>query len=167
MSYETLVGQPAPTFGPLMDQNGQPVDLADIIGKQALCIFFYPAALTKGCTQEACSLRDTASKPTFTSADNTPIMRIIGVSSDTVAKQQEFAHKHNLPYTLLADTEQVARRAYKCSDKALLFIPQRVTYIIDKTGIVRETEDSAIRMGAHTKLVEKWAEIFAKENVPQ
>lgn len=113
-------------------------------------------------------------------------MRIIGISSDSVSKQKEFAKKHDLKYTLLADTEKQARKAYDVNGAALLGLAprranfslillvrlmpkpaERVTFIIDRSGTVKAVEDSSISMGAHTKLVEKWAGIFAKEQGTQ
>lgn len=141
-----LVGKPAPTFAPLKDQDGSDFDISNVIGHEPCVIFFYPQALTygqslssalpvysvkltgwEGCTKEACAIRDISNKPTFLRADSpgTQVMRIIGISSDTVAKQKEFATKHDLKYTLLSDTEKVARKAYGVSGTALLGIAAR------------------------------------------
>lgn len=160
-----LVGKPAPTFGTLLDQDGQPVDSTTFIGKQPLCIFFYPAAMTYGCNKEACAFRDVGSRPSFSSAANSNAIRILGISSDGVEKQKQFALKYNLNYTVLADTEKQARKAFNVAGTALMGTSaQRVTFIIDGQGKIRATEDSSMNIGAHTKLLEKWTDILTKES---
>lgn len=152
-----LIGKPAPAFSGIRDQNGNTFDSASVIGRVPVVLFFYPQAMTMGCTKEACSLRDLSNGPTFSKEDQSPVMQIIGVSSDSVERQKQFADKHNLNYTLLADTEKKIREVYGVGGTALLGLAaQRVTFIIDSKGIIRATEDSAINMKAHTRLVEKW-----------
>lgn len=165
-----LIGKSAPTFPVLKDQDGADFDISSVIGKEPCVIFFYPQAMTYGCTKEACAIRDISNKPTFLRADSpgTQVMRIIGISSDTHTKQKEFATKHDLGYTLLADTEQLARKAYGVTGSTFLgLVPQRVTFIVDQRGTVKATEDSSISMAAHTKLVEKWATVFAGQQGTQ
>lgn len=82
-------------------------------------------ALRTGCTKEACSFRDLSARPTFTGADKTELFRVIGVSSDTVERQAQFAQKNNLNYTLLSDPEKVARKAFKVDGTALLGLTPR------------------------------------------
>lgn len=65
-----------------------------------------------GCTKEACALRDVANEPSFTRSDSTPAFRIVGISSDPVDKLKQFEQKYDLPYTLLSDWNQDARKAY-------------------------------------------------------
>lgn len=79
------------------DQNGNEVKLSDFAG-QKLVLYFYPKDNTSGCTAEACSLRDNID------ALAAKGYRVVGVSSDPIASHQKFIAKHNLPFTLIADT---------------------------------------------------------------
>jgi peroxiredoxin Q/BCP len=88
-------GDKAPLFT-LLDQHGQKVKLSDFKGRKVM-IFFYPKALTPGCTQQACGLRDVAGDVGDTV--------ILGISPDTPDKQLAFDEKHSLGYPLLADTD--------------------------------------------------------------
>ncbi|KAK9898912.1 AhpC-TSA-domain-containing protein [Cystobasidium minutum MCA 4210] len=159
-----LVGKAAPAITGVKDQHGNDFDSSAFFGRVPVVLFFYPQAMTMGCTREACSLRDLNNGPTFLKDGQSPLMKIIGVSSDSVEKQKQFADKYNLNYTLLADTEKKVREAYGVGGTALLGLAaQRVTFIIDPKGIIRDTEDSAINMKAHTRLVEKWIPTIKKE----
>lgn len=135
------VGDKAPDFQ-LHDQNGRQVSLADFRGKKAVVLYFYPKDETPGCTKEACSFRD--SYEDFVKAG----AEVIGVSGDSVAKHQAFAQHHNLPFTLLADAGNALRKAYGVPS-TLWILPGRVTYVIDKTGVVRHVFDSQIQATKH------------------
>jgi thioredoxin-dependent peroxiredoxin len=91
------VGDPAPAFEGV-NEKGETVKLADFKGKK-LALFFYPASGTPSCTAEACSLRDH-----YQDLKEKGI-EILGVSPDTVKKQQGFIKKHEFPYSLIADTD--------------------------------------------------------------
>jgi peroxiredoxin Q/BCP len=123
------VGQQAPEFT-LPNQAGEPVSLADFRGKQVVVLYFYPKDNTSGCTAEACAFRD--SHEVFAEAGAT----VLGVSSDSVDSHGKFAGKHQLPFTLLSDAGGKVRGQYGVP-KALGLIPGRVTYVIDRDGIVR------------------------------
>jgi peroxiredoxin Q/BCP len=90
-----VVGEPAPDFT-LPNQDGQPVHLADLQGKQ-IVLYFYPKDDTPGCTVEACSFRDA-----WHDMQAQGIV-VLGVSRDSVKSHRKFADKHGLPFTLLAD----------------------------------------------------------------
>ncbi len=134
------VGSRAPDFT-LPDQHGQPVTLADLRGGWVV-LYFYPADDTPGCTREACSFRD--SHEDFVDAG----ARVLGVSSDSVAKHERFADKHGLPFTLLADEGGELRSAYGVP-KSLGILPGRVTYVIDPDGIVRSVFNSQLQPTRH------------------
>ena len=74
-------------------------------------------------------MRDVNNKPTFKTADDGKVMRIIGISSDSVEKQKEFAKKHDLDYTLLADEKQEARKAFGVSGSALFGLAPRELFL--------------------------------------
>ncbi|MCA0932035.1 redoxin domain-containing protein [Lutimonas saemankumensis] len=121
------VGDQVPSFK-LEDQNGDMFDLSAFKGNTAMVIYFYPKDDTPGCTKEACSFRD--SYETFTDKN----IKVIGISSDDVESHKNFAEKYNLPFTLLADTENRVRDLFGVKANAFGLIPGRVTYVIDKEG---------------------------------
>ena len=95
-------GSTAPEFT-LLDQHGDPVDLASYRGRRVL-VFFYPKANTPGCTQQACGLRDVAAQVGDTA--------ILGISPDKPAAQQKFDEKYSLGYPLLSDSDHSVAEAY-------------------------------------------------------
>ncbi|HEY2775842.1 MAG TPA: peroxiredoxin [Candidatus Binatia bacterium] len=135
------VGDKAPEFN-LRDQNGKPVSLGEFRGKKAVVLYFYPKDETPGCTKEACSFRD--SYEDFVSAG----AEVIGVSGDSVAKHKSFAEHHRLPFTLLADEGNALRKAYGVP-ATLWILPGRVTYVIDKAGVVQHVFDSQMQATRH------------------
>ena len=135
------VGERAPDFT-LPDQEGKDVRLSDLLGKKNIVIYFYPKDDTTGCTAEACSFRD--SYEVFKDAG----AEVIGVSSDTVDSHQRFATKHRLPYILLSDVGGALRKQYGVPATFGL-LPGRVTYIIDKQGIVRHIFSSQFTPQKH------------------
>lgn len=135
------VGDRAPDFQ-LRDQNGRTVSLADFRGKKAVVLYFYPKDETPGCTKEACSFRD--SYEDFVKAG----AEVIGVSGDSVGKHQAFAEHHRLPFTLLADEGNALRKAYGVPS-TLWILPGRVTYVIDRQGIVQHVFDSQLQATKH------------------
>ena len=97
-------GDLAPDFT-LLDQNGDPVTLSALRGSKVV-LYFYPEAMTPGCTTEACDFRDNLNS--FASAG----IRVLGVSKDDVAKLAAFAARDRLSYTLLSDTDLAVQQAY-------------------------------------------------------
>ncbi len=122
-------GDKVPSFV-LKDQFGEDFNSLDFIGKTAMVIYFYPKDDTPGCTKEACSFRDTYQE--FTDKN----VKVIGISSDNVVSHKKFAEKYNLPFTLLADTKKVVRKLFGVPSSMLGMVPGRVTYVVDKNGIV-------------------------------
>jgi peroxiredoxin Q/BCP len=135
------VGDKAPDFQ-LTDQAGRRVSLADFRGKKAVVLYFYPKDETPGCTKEACSFRD--SYEDFVGAG----AEVIGVSGDSVDKHKSFAEHHRLPFTLLADEGNKLRKAYGVP-ATLWILPGRVTYVIDRQGVVRHVFDSQLQATKH------------------
>ena len=106
------------------------VSLKDFLGKKPVVLFFYPKDDTPGCTKEVCAFRDNFEE--FRKLDS----EVIGISSDSVESHSSFAKNHNLPFTLLSDEGSKVRKLYGVPKTFGLF-PGRVTYVIDKEGIVR------------------------------
>src|SRR6478672_7774829 len=83
----------------LLDQDGTPRRLSNLLADGPVVLFFYPAAMTAGCTREACHFRDLAAE--FAAAG----VQRVGISRDPVAKQKQFADKHSFDYPLLSDED--------------------------------------------------------------
>jgi peroxiredoxin Q/BCP len=135
------VGDQAPDFT-LPSQTGEPVSLSDYRGKRVVVLYFYPKDETRGCTAEACAFRD--SHEVFTEAG----AEVIGVSSDSVDRHEKFAGHHQLPFVLLSDEGGAVRKSYGVT-KTLGFIPGRVTYVIDRDGVVQHVFSSMTNISQH------------------
>ncbi|MBD2137666.1 peroxiredoxin [Anabaena sp. FACHB-1237] len=137
------IGDTAPNFT-LPSQNGTNVSLSDFRNQKAVVLYFYPKDDTPGCTIESCAFRD--QYQVFKNAG----AEVIGVSGDSPESHQKFAAKHNLPFTLLTDKGDQIRKQYGAT-MAFGFIPGRVTYVIDKEGIVRYVFDSMLNFQGHVQ----------------
>lgn len=137
------VGDTAPNFT-LPDQNGSTVSLSDFRGQKAVVLYFYPKDDTPGCTAESCAFRD--QYEVFKTAG----AEVIGVSGDSSESHQKFAAKHNLPFTLLSDKDNQVRKQYGATT-AFGLIPGRVTYVIDKEGVVQYVFDSMLNFKGHVE----------------
>jgi peroxiredoxin Q/BCP len=135
------VGDPAPNFT-LPSQSGDTVSLSDLIGKKVIVLYFYPKDDTPGCTTEACAFRD--SYEDFKDAG----AEVIGVSSDSEESHRQFATKYRLPFILLSDRNGDLRKLYGVP-ATLGLLPGRVTYVIDKQGIVRHIFSSQFAPEKH------------------
>jgi thioredoxin-dependent peroxiredoxin len=135
------IGDRAPDFS-LPSQAGGQVSLGDFPGKNAVVLFFYPKDESPICTKEACSFRDAYED--FMQAGAV----VIGVSSDSTESHQTFADRHRLPFILLADEDGSLRKAFGVP-RTLGILPGRVTYVIDKEGIVQLIFNSQISAAEH------------------
>jgi peroxiredoxin Q/BCP len=123
------VGQPAPDFT-LKTTAGDTFRLSSLRGKHVV-LYFYPKDDTPGCTAQACSFRDQYEDFKDLGAE------VVGISSDSVKSHQKFTAKHNLPFVLLADEKAEVRKLYEVPRALLGLLPGRVTYVIDKNGVVQ------------------------------
>lgn len=141
-------GDKAPAFA-LADQNKQQRSLADYKG-HALFIYFYPKALTPGCTTQSCNVRDAL-------AELTPLgVAVVGISPDPPLLQKQFDERHGLGFPLLADTEHAVAEAYGVWGEKSMY---GKTYM----GITR----SAFLIDAKGKIAQAWYKIRPEETVPE
>ena len=128
------IGAPAPSFN-LQDQNGDWHKLEDYNG-QWLAVYFYPRDDTPGCTTEACNFRDNIYAFKAIGA------AVVGISVDDVESHKEFSDKYNLPFTILADTDNKTSNAYGVlRDYKLIKIASRQSFLIDPNGIIAKHYD--------------------------
>lgn len=137
------VGDTAPDFT-LPAQDGSQVSLTDFRGTKAVVLYFYPKDDTPGCTAESCAFRD--QYEVFQQAG----AEVIGVSSDSSESHQKFAAKYQLPFKLLTDKGDKARKQYGATAAFGLF-PGRVTYVIDSNGVVQYVFDSMLNFKGHVE----------------
>ena len=135
-------GDTAPDFE-LPDETGTKRRLTDLLAAGPVVLFFYPAAMTTGCTRESCHFRDLAGDFAEVGAQR------VGISADPVAKQHEFASRHSLGYPLLSDPDRTVAAAYGVK-RALPMLPnRRATFVIDTDQRVLEVVRSEINMDTH------------------
>ena len=136
------VGDKVPEFT-LQDQKGDEFKIGDYLGNNAMVIYFYPKDDTPGCTKEACSFRDSFEE--FTDRN----VKVIGISADDVESHRDFAKKYNLPFTLLADTNNEVRKLFGVKSNLMGLIPGRVTYVIDSSGSIIYIFESQLKATKH------------------
>jgi peroxiredoxin Q/BCP len=137
------VGDPAPNFS-LRSQDGEVVELSDLLRRGSVVVYFYPKDRTPGCTAEAGAFRDSYRKFAELGAE------VVGISSDSVDSHKGFANECGLPFRILSDAGGKVRRKYGVSS-TMGIIPGRVTYVIDKGGIVRYIFSSQLQATRHVR----------------
>jgi peroxiredoxin Q/BCP len=137
------VGERAPDFT-LPNADGQAVRLADLLARKVVVLYFYPKDETAGCTAEACAFRDAYEDFTAAGAE------VVGVSRDDTASHTRFAAHHKLPFTLLSDADGTVHALYGVQSR-LGFLRDRVTFVIDRSGIIRKVFTSMINMRGHVQ----------------
>lgn len=123
------------------DETGKPLRLADLLGKGPLVVFFYPAAMTYGCTKESCHFRDLAAEFDAVGAS------IVGVSADPVEKQARFSAKHSFGFPLISDQDRSIAEAFGVRRKR--GPNKRSTFVLAADGTVLSRIDSEFAMGRH------------------
>ncbi|MER6348120.1 peroxiredoxin [Streptomyces sp. NPDC001595] len=142
MSGRPAVGDRVDDFE-LPDETGALRSLTGYLAEGPVVLFFYPAALTPGCTAEACHFRDLAAEFAAVGA------RPVGVSGDSVERQQEFAGRHTLGIPLLSDTDGAVRERFGVKRGFSLAPTKRVTFVIGQDRTVLEAVHSELRMNTH------------------
>lgn len=148
---ELKVGDKAPLFEG-KDQDGSSIRLEDYKGKKVV-LYFYPRDNTKGCTAQACNLRD-----------NYEVLQaqgyvVLGVSTDTEQSHQKFIAKYELPFPLIADTEQQIVQQYGVWKEKSMYGKKymgivRTTFLIDEEGTITEII-SKVKTSDHTNQILK------------
>ncbi|MEI8126641.1 MAG: peroxiredoxin [Actinomycetota bacterium] len=136
------IGDLAPNFS-LPDQNGHTRTLSELLTAGPVVLFFYPAAMTAGCTKESCHFRDLAGEFAAVGAQR------IGISMDTVEKQLAFGSQHSLDYPLLADLGGVVAKTYGVKRPVGFLKVRRTTFVIGSDGIIRDKISSEMDMNVH------------------
>lgn len=127
----------------LPDETGQPRKLSDFLAHGPVVLFFYPAAMTRGCTAEACHFRDLAAEFAELSAQR------VGISTDEVAAQQQFTGMHDLGYPLLSDADGAVSERFGVHRGWALMPTRRQTFVIGADSRILGVVKSEIRMAAH------------------
>ena len=145
-------GQEAPDFTATLS-SGESIRLRDYRGTKAVVLSFYPGDFTAGCTAQACSYRDNYARVEELGGI------ILGVSIDGEARHMQFASSYKLPYPLVSDPERELCRLYGATRLGMGFLPsKRVTYVIDKDGVIRLVAHHEILIGKHIEEVLKTLE---------
>jgi len=137
------VGDTAPDFE-LPDENGRPRRLTDLLQDGPVVLFFYPAAMTPGCTAESCHFRDLKSEFDAVGAQR------VGISADQVEKQKRFSDKHSFDYPLLSDPDGAVATLYGVRRRFTALSPtKRATFVIGTDRKILAVIQSELRMGVH------------------
>ncbi len=136
------IGDLAPDFK-LPDQEGHERTLSTMLLNGPVVLFFYPAAMTKGCTKESCHFRDLASEFSALGGQR------LGISMDSVDKQAEFTTKNSLDYPLLADVTGAVAKEYGVKRGLDLLKVKRSTFVIGQDQRVVDVITSEVNMNAH------------------
>jgi thioredoxin-dependent peroxiredoxin len=136
-------GDTVPDFE-LPDENGQPRKLSELADGHPIVLFFYPAAMTMGCTAESCHFRDLAAEFEAVGA------RRVGISADSVEKQKQFSEKHSFDYPLLSDPDGAVATIFGVRRKFTGLTPtKRATFVIGPDLRVIDVIRSEVRMSVH------------------
>lgn len=135
-------GETAPDFT-LADAHNVPCTLSTLLANGPVVLFFYPAAMTTGCTAETCHFRDLTSE--FADVGAQPV----GISPDEPAKQAQFSTKHAFDFPLLSDSDGTVAAQFGVRRKFGPLLTRRQTFVIDTDRTVLEVIKSELRMALH------------------
>ena len=152
------VGDAAPDFN-LLNQRSESVSLSEFVGKKNIVLYFYPKAMTPGCTVQACGIRDSSTD--FIELDTI----VMGISPDNYKKLIRFEEKHKLNFDLLSDEDHSVTESYGCWGMKKFMGKEytgvlRSTFIIDKKGFIVHVIDK-VNTKKHHQDVLSWV----KENL--
>ena len=136
-------GDKAPDFE-LLDEDGTPRKLSELAASGPVVLFFYPAAMTYGCTKESCHFRDMKSEFEAVGAQR------VGISADQVEKQKQFSDKHQFDYPLLSDPDGAVATQFGVRRRITVLTPtKRATFVIGSDLKVLGVVRSEVRMNVH------------------
>jgi thioredoxin-dependent peroxiredoxin len=135
-------GELAPDFT-LPDETGEQRTLSEFLASGPVVLFFYPAAMTPGCTAETCHFRDLAAEFAEIGAQR------LGISPDPVAKQQQFSGAHDVDFPLLSDSDGTVATQFGVRRKFGPLLTRRQTFVLDTDRKVLEVIKSELRMSVH------------------
>jgi peroxiredoxin Q/BCP len=127
----------------LPDETGTPRTLSGLLANGPVVLFFYPAALTYGCTKESCHFRDL--KAEFEAAG----AQRVGISADAVEKQKKFSDKHGFDYPLLSDVDRTVAEQFGVKRGFSITPVKRSTFVIDTDATVLAVIHSEVSMNQH------------------
>ena len=148
------VGDKIPNFS-TKDSDGNLFDSSSVVGRKPVVFYFYPKDNTPGCTAQACSFRDQYEDFKDLGAE------VIGISSDSIASHEKFAKQYKLPFILLSDNDKKIRNLFGVKPGLFGLIPGRVTYVVDKEGVIQMIFDSLVATSHITKALEKVKKIVS------
>lgn len=137
------IGDRAPDFT-LQSNTGEKISLSQFLGKKKVVIFFYPMDESPVCSREAEAFKN--KYETFKELG----AEVLGISSQSVESHKSFSKHHNLPYSLLSDSDNGVRRRYGVS-LTIGIVPKRVTFVIDKEGIIKCIFSSQLQPAKHAE----------------
>lgn len=135
-------GDPVPDFE-LPDQNGVPQRLSSLLLAGPVVLFFYPAAMTSGCTKESCHFRDLAAEFAAVGAQR------VGISTDPVSKQKQFSDLHSFDYPLLSDESGEVARVFGVKRRFGPLPVKRSTFVIGTDSRLLDVITSELQMDVH------------------
>jgi len=135
-------GELAPDFE-LPDETGTTRSLKEFLAEGPVVLYFYPAAMTPGCTAESCHFRDLAAEFAEAGAQR------VGISPDPVDKQKQFSDKHSFDFPLLSDPDGAVATRFGVRRGFGPLLTKRQTFVIDTDGTVLEVIKSEFRMSVH------------------
>jgi thioredoxin-dependent peroxiredoxin len=129
----------------LPDETGTPRKLSDFLSSGPVVLFFYPAAMTPGCTAESCHFRDLAKEFADAGASR------VGISRDPVDKQKQFADKYSFGYPLLSDADGTIARRFGVRRSLALgpLVTKRTTFVIGPDRRILDVIHNEVSMAAH------------------
>lgn len=135
-------GEKAPDF-PLKDRDGRTTSLFELLLDKAVVVYFYPRNDTPVCTAEACHFRDAYESFLAAGAE------VVGVSGDSPESDANFASKHRLPFLLVSDDDGRIAAQYGVKSKLFGLMPGRVTFVVDKNGVIKSAFSSQLNARKH------------------
>lgn len=138
------VGQKAPEFD-VTSSAGKQLKLADLAGKKNVVLYFYPADFTMVCTKETCGFRDAYADLATRDTE------VVGISVDSNESHEKFAKEYNVPFALISDADKALAKKYEATSflSGILGKVARITYVIDKSGMIAGVFKSELSASKH------------------